>query len=54
MSRFKFTNGNRFWGMANSVPKRTSEQIAERKRQAALRREAIRELKKMNQGKQDE
>ena len=53
MGRFKFTNGTQFWGQAHSVPKRTPEQIAERKRQATLRREAMRELKK-NQGKQDE
>jgi hypothetical protein len=54
MTRFKFTNGNRFWGMASSVAMRTPEQIAERKRKSALLRDAKRKLKKMNQGKKDE
>lgn len=54
MGRFKFTNGNRFWGEKHSVALRKPEQMAERKRRSALLRDAKRKLKKMNQGKQDE
>lgn len=56
MSRFKFTNGSRFWGMATSVRMRSPEEIAERKRLSALRREErrmLRKIEKMNQGKND-
>jgi hypothetical protein len=53
MGRFKFTNGNRFWGMASSVAMRRPEQIADRKRRSALLRDAKHKLKKINQEKTD-
>lgn len=46
MGRFKFYNGNYFSGTVTQVPKRTPEEMAERKRLSALLREAKRKLKK--------
>ncbi|MCJ9700187.1 hypothetical protein [Bradyrhizobium sp. SHOUNA76] len=50
MGKFKFRMGS---GGIHNIVERSPEDIAERKRQSALRREAKRKLKKMNQGEQD-
>lgn len=50
MSRFKFTKGNKFTSELNQVPKRTPEEMAERKRKAVMRRDEKRQImKKKNQ-----